>query len=413
MMKKGLATFALSMAAAFSAYALEPELVSVKHSGMGGAGVALPQDALSIVLNPASSAHLCNRFDVGVHWKWTENEFSTVTGTTPILSTYRNHDRHIVHPDFAVNYWLGCDISFGLSFHNSFYQKNRFNSILGGLGLTDEFEQKLVFETITPVLAWRFCNCHTIGIGLPIYIGAYKNSGLELLEGESSIDLGSLTNRGWDRSVGWGINLGYLLQVTPNLDVGIFYQPKVSIKRFNHYRGFLADQGRVDIPETIRAGLVYKADCWNIAFDVEQRNYSELAFWGNNGLGGLVGGIFGEADGPGLGWSNQTLFRLGGDYRWSDCWVFRAGYEQSTNHAHGQDSFIGGLFGKAVTSTVSVGATYNLACNQELSVYYAHGFERTIKNDSLGVDLPIVGPLLQVQAKEQSNYLGVSYGMSF
>jgi len=408
MMKKGLATFALSMATAFSAYALEPELVSVKHSGLGGAGVAYPQDALSIVLNPASSAHLCDRFDVGVHWKWTENEFDTTIGISPLTFSYKNHDRHIVHPDFAVNYWLGCDISFGLSFHNSFYGKNDFDTILTGLGISN-LEQKLVFETITPVLAWRFCNCHTIGIGLPVYLGAYKNNGLELLG--LTLDLGSITNRGWDHTVGWGINFGYLLQVTPNLDVGIFYQPKISMKRFNHYRGFLADQGRVDVPEIIRAGLVYKADCWNLAFDVEHRNYSELGFWGNP-VGDLVNTLFGTAGGPGLGWSNQTLFRLGGDYRWNESWLLRAGVEHSTNYIHDQGVFLSGLLGKAITTTASIGATYNLDCNKEISVYYAHGFDHKL-NDRPLEGLPVAGGLIETNAKEKANYLGVSFGMGF
>lgn len=413
MMRKGLATFALSMAVAITGHALEPELISVKHSGLGGAGVAYPQDSLSIVLNPASSAQLCNRFDLGLHWKWTNSTFSvndTVIGALPVTTRYKNHDEHIVHPDFAVNYWLGCDISFGLAFHNSFHAKFDANApIFGFTLLGEDLEHKLMIETITPVLAWRFCNCHTIGIGLPIYLSAYKNSGLDSFAvGGLSIDPAHVTNNGWDHSTGWGINFGYLLQLMPNVDFGIFYQPKVSMKRHFRYRGFIADGGKIDIPEIVRAGFVYKDDCWNLAFDVEHRSYSELDFWGNSFL--VTPTDFGSSDGPGLGWSNQTIFRVGADYRWDASWILRTGVETATVHNHGEDAFFSGVFGKAVTTTLSVGLTWVWDCDKEVSAYYAHGFKRKLHSEPFGIAETVTR---DIEFEEDTNYLGISFGMHF
>ena len=40
----------------------------VKAQGMGGVGIALPQDALAAATNPAGMAWVGNRLDVGLNW---------------------------------------------------------------------------------------------------------------------------------------------------------------------------------------------------------------------------------------------------------------------------------------------------------------------------------------------------------
>ena len=81
---------------------------------------------------------------------------------------------------------------------------------------------------------------------------------LILARGFSS-DPTKLTNNGTDTSMGYGLKLGWLGEVSPGLTLAASYQTKMSMDEFSDYAGLFAEQGGFDIPSTWTLGLA-----WNL-----------------------------------------------------------------------------------------------------------------------------------------------------
>jgi len=70
----------LTGSTAFATNGYFPHGTGAKNKAMAGAGMAMPQDAISIVNNPAVAAFLENRMDVGVSVFMPNRNYSTFFG---------------------------------------------------------------------------------------------------------------------------------------------------------------------------------------------------------------------------------------------------------------------------------------------------------------------------------------------
>lgn len=379
----------------------------IKAKGMAGVGIALPQDALAAATNPAGMVMIGNRLDVGLDWFRPSRE--TQVGTT----TYSGNDtQNFFIPEFGYNQMLNPNMSVGVSVYgnggmNSDYKDLNAgtvgspfvppgNGILGngqaGVDLSQLF--------IAPTFAMKLNPDHAIGVSLNLAYQRFKAEGLHNFDNPmSTSNLGSVTNNGYDSSTGWGVRVGWTGKVAPNVTLGATYQSKTSMGKLSKYKGLFAEQGDFDIPANYGVGIAVKVNPKiTIAADVETIQYSGVKAIANSGN---VMTQLGTDDGPGFGWRDMTIFKLGVTHELSNVLTLRAGYSNGRQPIPSDQTFFNILAPATVEDHLTLGATWILANNAELSLGYMHAFKKTINGS---------GPTTGISPRMYQNSFGVAYG---
>ncbi|MCZ7655826.1 MAG: hypothetical protein M5R42_18500 [Rhodocyclaceae bacterium] len=93
----------------------------MKAKGMGGVGIALPQDALAAATNPAGMVMVGDRLDVGVDWFRPIRDSEIVGSLAPgVNGDYNGSDqKNFFVPEFGYNKMLGWNMSLGVSVYGN------------------------------------------------------------------------------------------------------------------------------------------------------------------------------------------------------------------------------------------------------------------------------------------------------
>jgi long-chain fatty acid transport protein len=152
------------------------------------------------------------------------------------------------------------------------------------------------------------------------------------------------------------------------------------MSKFSKYAGLFADQGKFDIPANYGVGIAVKAnDATTVAFDAVQIQYSGVPSVGNSPNSFNPGVVpFGSSNGPGFGWSDMTVLKLGVKYDLNPGLTLRAGYNHNTQQISDNAAWINILAPGVVQNHLTLGATWKLANQSELTVGYVHAFEQTV-----------------------------------
>ena len=191
----------------------------LKAQGMGGVGIALPQDALAPATNPAGLGFIGSRADVGLLW-FQPNRKSEITdnGFPGVNGSYDGNGRKsFLIPDFGISRSFGQNLALGLAVYgnggmNTTYKTSPFTGFGGpspaGVDLTQMF--------IAPTVAYKPNPNHSFGASLIFAYQVFSADGLEpfALKPGASVSPGNVTGRGDDHSTGWGLKLGWTGKVT-------------------------------------------------------------------------------------------------------------------------------------------------------------------------------------------------------
>lgn len=408
---------------------------SVKTFGMAATGVAYPLDALAGAYNPAGHVEIGDRLDLGVHWVH-ERGHATIKGNAlappfPVLNgKYQGFKtKDFYSPDFGINKRLGCcdEWAVGLVIYNRNFSKTTYNRPFPLFGTSNPGLEYL-HETITPVLAYKLNECHNFGIGVNFMVERLKVNGLEnLARSPSALNpLGSIhptrvTNKGYDYSTGWSFILGWQWHILDNLTFGLTYQPKTPMRKLKKYEGFLS-RGRLDIPPMYSAGIAWNVwDCVTVAFDVQRYQWDQIRALHNPLLHDGRIELLGSRHGPGFGFRNQTFYRVGIDWRLTEDLSVRAGFRHGNAPIRRSQTVVNQLTLDCVEDFVTAGATYQLNCANEVSAYFAYGFEKKIKGkNSIPPGIPIVNPFIpfgfgggEADLVEQKFAFGLAWGWNY
>ena len=135
------------------------------------------------------------------------------------------------------------------------------------------------------------------------------------------------------------MRVGWIGQINDMVSLGAYYSSKTWMQEFDDYKGLFAEEGDFDIPENFGIGIAIKATPdLVIAADIMRINYSKVDSIAN-GIGNfyscpaLAGTGYppnsyclGGSNGPGFGWEDMTVFKLGVQYRINEEWTVRAGW---------------------------------------------------------------------------------------
>jgi len=310
-----------------------------KNKGLGGGGVALPQDAMIAATNPAGMVWVGERMDLGAAVFSPLREY-TVNGIAndppPAFElqpgTVESDSNYFLIPHFAYNWMLDANSAAGLTVYGNGGMNTDYpDSVSGGTFYGGSAGVNLEQLFINGTYSRKIGAKSSWGASLILAYQRFEAKGLSSFAPYSS-DAANLTDNGTDSSTGFGVKLGWQGEVSPGLTLGASYQSKMSMSEFDKYKGLFAEQGDFDIPATWTIGLAYdKAGPGTLTFDVQQIMYSDVASINNPLIPNIATSQLGNSDGAGFGWEDITIYKLG--YQWSTSpdWTWRVGYNHGDN----------------------------------------------------------------------------------
>lgn len=378
----------------------------VKSQGMAGVGIALPQDGLAAANNPAGIAYVGNRADIGVSL-FKPKRHSRISGNGYGMdgSYSGNGKKHFLIPELGYVRQLNSQWATGLAIYghggmNTDYKQNPFQSV-GGQGSAGVSLEQLY---ISPSVAFRFTPQHAIGLSLNLAYQRFEAKGLQGFAGASQAP-NHFTNRGKDSSKGWGLRLGYTGEIAPGLTLGLTYASKTRMGKFHKYKGLFSNQGSFDAPASFGAGLAWQASPkLTLAGDLQRIQYSKVKPVGNL----TIQAPFGSSNGPGFGWREQTIAKLGLSYQASERLTLRTGYSHASQVIRSSQVMLNLLAPGVIQDHFSLGATWRTGEQGELSLAYTHALSQSVKGQ-----LPANMGGGQARLKMNQHSLGLAYGWLF
>ncbi|MCP5265965.1 MAG: outer membrane protein transport protein [Burkholderiaceae bacterium] len=391
----------------------------IKSKGMAGVGIALPVDAMAAATNPAGIVFVGNSLQIGLDWFKPDRSASIAgNGGVPafgVPSLDGNYDGNgsssFLIPDFGYNRLLRPDLALGLVLYgnggmNTTYDRSPFTSMGGpspaGVNLTQLF--------IAPTVAYKLNPRHSIGLSVNLAYQQFSADGLQPFGGFGlSSDQTKLTNNGVDSSSGWGVRVGWTGKISDMITLGATYQSKTKMGKFDKYAGLFADGGKFDIPANYGVGVAAKlTPQLTVAADVQKIEYSGIPAIANS-IGALSAGrLLGQAGGPGFGWRDMTVFKLGVSFEMNSKLTLRAGYSHGRQPIPAGETFFNILAPGVIEDHLTLGATWKLSNGHELSVAYMHGFEKSV-NGSNSIPPSFGGG--EANLRMSQNAIGIAYSI--
>ncbi len=457
-MKRAVLTSALLAAFAIPSVALATDGYfshgyGMKAKGMGGAATAMAIDAFGGANNPASMVWVGSRLDVGVDLFSPRREASRTGSNTGIDGAASSDSNLFAIPEFGYNRMLGADKSIGVSVYgnggmNTNYPGGQigaasacsnfnpqgtagapFNLLCGSGRLGQNLEQLV----IAPTFAMKLNKDHSFGASVLLAYQRFKAEGLDGFWQFTQFGPpgtpanfaanNNLTNRGTDSSVGYGLRLGWMGKVSDTVTLGAAYTTKTRMGKFDKYKDLFPGQGSFDLPDSLNLGIAVKATpALTLAADFERINYSGINSIANPSTNagnataatGFVVGSLGCDTCRGFGWSSVNVFKIGAEYQYNPNLILRAGYNHSDNPIQSRDVTFNIIAPGVVKDHLTLGFTYSLSKDSELTMAYMHAFRNSVEGSSLFNNFfPPGATAGSEKIQMYENSLGIAYGMKF
>jgi len=392
----------------------------MKAKGMGGASVAMTDNAFAGANNPAAAAWAGNRMELGVDLFMPTREM-TRTGSGLNASVSSDSNLFLV-PEFGYNRAISDKMGVGITVYgnggmNTDYAGGQLSANSCGAGAPasnvlcgqGRLGVDLMQLIIAPTLAYKVSDNHSFGISPLLVKQIFKADGLQMFQGMSSSP-SNVSNYGYDGSNGFGVRLGYLGKVNDKLSVGASYAPKIAMSKFSHYSGLFADAGGFDIPENYTVGMSFQATpALNVALDYQHIGYSGVSSIANPSSNALIA-LLGASNGAGFGWSDVNAWKLGAQWQANTALTLRAGLNVGDNPIQSRDVTFNILAPGVVTTHYTLGGTYALSPSTEVTMSYMYAPSNSVSGSSLFNSLmgPGAGGTETIKMSQQA--LGFQFG---
>jgi long-chain fatty acid transport protein len=269
---------------------------------------------------------------------------------------------------------------------------------------------------VAPTFAYKLSETSAVGVSPLLVYQQFKASGLQAFAGNPrwagssyspSNPAPNTTDNGNDSSKGLGVRLGYTAVLNDAVRFGISYSPKINMGRFKKYSQLFAEGGDFDIPENYAIGVtIQAAPAVLLAVDYQRINYSDVKAIGNQMT---PSGPFplGSDNGPGFGWADLNVFKLGVEWKQSQNLTVRAGYNHTNNPVSGPNVTFNIIAPGVITDHYTLGATYKLDDKSDLTFAYMYAPKNTVTGTS-GLNPDATETIYMSQQS-----LGVQYGWRF
>ena len=251
----------------------------VKAQGMGGVGIALPQDALAAATNPAGMGFIGNRYDLGVNIFRPEREAEISGNASPTNNRVNdgNDSEFFLIPEFGYNKVLSDKYTIGLSVYSNGGMNTNYKDGISLFGTPSAgVDLKQIF--FTPSVTFKPEPNHSFGVAINFAYQSFQAKGLDNFANTTySNSPSNVYDNGHDHSYGAGVKVGWMGKVTERLTLGATYHSKTYMSKLDKYAGLFAEGGDFDIPASYGVGLSFQATPdLTLAFDYQRIEYSDI-----------------------------------------------------------------------------------------------------------------------------------------
>lgn len=389
----------------------------IRNKALAGAGIAYAQDSLAIATNPSGLTDVGTRLDAGIDWFRPQRNASITGNAFGADQSFDGDDtKNFFIPEIGYSWQIDDRLAAGIAVYgNGGLNTDYGNNPYARFGAAGSAGVDLSQLFVTPAVAYRVAEGQSLGIGINFAYQRFKAKGLGIF-GAFSADPNHVSDQGYDHSTGWGVRLGWTGHFTEFVTLGATWQSKTRMSKFDKYRGLFADQGSFDVPETYGLGLaVHPNRDLTFAFDWQKILYSKVPAVGNSVASLFSGSALGSSDGPGFGWRDVDVYKLGVSYAASTSITLRGGYSLARQPVPASETFFNILAPGVVQKHLTLGASWAVTPASELSVAYLHAFKHTVSGaNSIPAGFPpsgLGGGNANIELTEDS--LGVAYGLKF
>ncbi|WP_175972094.1 OmpP1/FadL family transporter [Burkholderia sp. BCC0322] len=327
-----------------------------REQGMGGVGVAAGESALAPAGNPAGIAFSGDRLEIGgglfvIHGGAQENgtTYSAQTGITPM-------------PEFGYVKSLSQSLVFGVASWAAGAAMS-YRTPYGPFPQNSNTSSEAILMHVAPTVAYRFGAEMNHALALSL-VGALSTVNVKGVETQTG-----LPNQGRNWTPGYGFKIGWMSQITSQISMGAFYASKIRYTPWYKYDHILADGGRFEEPVQYGVGIAFRpTPKWLIGFDWIRFNYG-----GTHMLGNPIdfSEPLGAVNGSGFGLTNVNAYRVGVQYDVTDKLTLRGGFEITNQPVTPANTAFTFLAPVTPNRTYTVGATYCVSKQSELSFAYS------------------------------------------
>ena len=350
------------------------------QKAQGGAGVANPEDAMTLSVNPAGLVHVGNQFNMAFTLCSPRRDVTVGTpGLLPMGKT-ESHMNHFLMPNMAYSRQIDAQSAWGVAVFGNGGMNTSYPAVAnptcalmgGGSGLFCGGPAGVNLEQMFVTVGYaRKMGDLSIGVAPIIAMQKFRAAGLGAFGMMGfSTDPTKLTNNGDDYSFGAGVRVGLQYNLQPGLRLGLTGQTPIWSTKLDKYAGLFADGGSFDIPGSVSAGLA-----WDVTKDLtlmaDWRHifYSGVPAIANSSLNPA---LFGAKGGPGFGWSDVDAFSLAAAYKATADLTLRLGYSHNTNPVHSRDVLLNILAPGVVTDRFSAGASYKVTPSSGIDLAFGY-----------------------------------------
>lgn len=324
--------------------------IAMDDKGLGGAGVANPTSALAVDTNPASLVSVGENNALAFALFSPMRSYDASGGMSPPAGAACNpslgdacpftlgndgnqaldsEGELFLIPSFAMSRAIDDSSAWGVAFVARGGMNTRWK---GGEAVlsngTTMFEGSGTFGSGTvysdlkqlylkATYSRRLSDAVDLGASLVYHYQGFEAKGLGNFAGYS-VNPTKVTNNDMDYSGGIGVHLGINAKVSEHVTISASYQPKTDMGEFDEYSGLFAEGGDFDLPASMVLGTKIMAGGYKILADVQVIEYSGVTSLGtgiepltNLCAMGEQSGCLGADGGPGFGWEDMTILKLG------------------------------------------------------------------------------------------------------
>lgn len=357
--------------------------LSAIQNGMAGAVVAAPQEATTVLINPAGMAELNIkdvRFDLGVGFF---NPPRQINGRDSDSNLY-------MMPTGAVAFRVNDKLTLGMGLGGISGMGVDFPDTMAAPGNQSLVTTKQFFK-VSPGFAYRLND--SVSIGATVNLN-YQSLALSGFSPAGRFDLPQ------NQVFGWGVTAGLIWKLNPALQLGAAWSSKQNMSEFewNTTAGKIAMD--MDAPRTLTLGLAWRPlPGLLVEGDIKRIWYDDVmdtvAFRRPAGYAGAV-----PAAMP-FGWSNQTIYALGIQKDIGDKMQVRAGFNYGRSPIGSEDvnANLGSL--AVVEKHLSLGISRKFSDKVTGSLSYVHAFDNRVKSN--------VAPFNSIELKQNLVNMQISY----
>ncbi len=392
-----------------------------KSLGLAGAGSADPQEVMIIATNPAGLAFVDQRIEAGLGLFSPDRSYST----SPSLANgnggaftigpndINSSDKLFPMPYVAQNRRLDAQDSLGAAF----YARGGMNTVWHGGTATFAAGPEAPVSTYSGTYGAGTTGVDLMQAFINLSI-AHASIDKQLSVGASAIFAAqrfvlrgvanfapytktfaasggtvmptALSNAGADMSYGAGASVGVEWRPAPEWSAALAYTSEIYMSKFKKYSDLFAGNGGFNIPANATVGLTFKpAPPIALSFDVQRIWYSKIPSIGNPignlfscptaGAGGTdLESCLGGMHGPGFGWRDMTVYKLGLSWQVDDDWIGRVGVSHGTQPIPNSQMTFNILAPGVIENHIAFGFTHHRAGHGEFNFAFTYAPQKSI-----------------------------------